>query len=132
MPNGVAVGESEWEEQALSDSPSPSTSFRHGASLPQSPTAIVPASGADWDTHKMEIAELYIQENRPLKEVMERMRTRFNFKATYVGVSLPHSFRGLDVISCAAACLAAHSPSSHRPLSLHCRPTPRPLCIYRS
>jgi hypothetical protein len=38
----------------------------------------------DWECHKQRIAQLYWEEDRPLREVADIMSEKHNFKATYV------------------------------------------------
>jgi hypothetical protein len=42
-----------------------------------------PPSRHDWDIHREEFTQLYQDEDRPLKEVMEIMKDRHHFRATY-------------------------------------------------
>lgn len=42
-----------------------------------------PPTRAEWEEHKFIIEELYIRDNMTLEELMEVMRTRCNFHATY-------------------------------------------------
>ena len=42
-----------------------------------------PPSRHDWDVHREYFTQLYQDEERPLKEVMEIMKDRHHFRATY-------------------------------------------------
>ena len=42
------------------------------------------ATQDDWDAHRETISRLYWDESRPLPEVMDIMRSRHDFHATYV------------------------------------------------
>src|SRR5947209_19561951 len=42
-----------------------------------------PPSRHDWDVHREYFTHLYQDEERPLKEVMEIMKDRHHFRATY-------------------------------------------------
>jgi hypothetical protein len=42
-----------------------------------------PPSRHDWDDHREYFTQLYQDEERPLKEVMEIMKGRYHFRATY-------------------------------------------------
>lgn len=41
-----------------------------------------PPSPADWERHKAIIKDFYIEDSMTLQELMEVMRTRYNFIAT--------------------------------------------------
>ena len=41
-----------------------------------------PKEAADWDRHRNLITRLYLDEDRPLKEVQQIMQSQFRFKAT--------------------------------------------------
>lgn len=43
-----------------------------------------PSKNSYWEDYKPIIRRLYIDENRTLSEVIEIMKNKFNFKATYV------------------------------------------------
>ncbi|KAH6657363.1 Clr5 domain-containing protein [Truncatella angustata] len=44
--------------------------------------ADAPPQRGDWERHKRRIAQLYLEENKPLREVADAMRTEHNFTAT--------------------------------------------------
>lgn len=52
-------------------------------SLPVRPIPAPPQRG-DWERHKQRIAQLYLEENKPLREVADVMRIEHDFTATYV------------------------------------------------
>jgi hypothetical protein len=52
-------------------------------SLPVRPGAAPPQRG-DWERHKQRIAQLYLEDNKPLREVAEIMNLEHDFNATYV------------------------------------------------
>lgn len=54
-------------------------------SLPVRPIPAPPQRG-DWERHKQRIAQLYLEENKPLREVADVMRIEHDFTATYVAI----------------------------------------------
>jgi Clr5 domain len=52
-----------------------------GYTLPIAPTNGY-AQAADWELHRDTIARLYVEENRPLKEVRAFMQLQLGFRAT--------------------------------------------------
>ena len=46
------------------------------------PLAKWPSSEADWEKHKVRIKQLYLEEDKPLKEVMAIMETNHLFRAS--------------------------------------------------
>ena len=53
------------------------TSPECGSRHPHGPTA------EEWDSAKDVIRQLYVDEQRSLKEVKQELETRYNFRATY-------------------------------------------------
>lgn len=48
---------------------------------------------SDWQDHKLEIARLYLEENKPLKEVMQIMLEIYGFYKTYTRpFAVPYSY----------------------------------------
>lgn len=50
-------------------------------SLPVRPVEAPPQRG-DWERHKRRIAQLYLENDKPLREVADIMRTEHDFSAT--------------------------------------------------
>lgn len=65
-------------------------------SLPVRPIPAPPQRG-DWERHKQRIAQLYLEENKPLREVADVMRIEHDFTATYVVLSATAGCLGLEL-----------------------------------
>jgi hypothetical protein len=55
---------------------------------PRPPVPKYPPTAKDWENHRSIITQMYSVENRTLKDVMEIMKKRYSFRATYVLQSL--------------------------------------------
>lgn len=53
-------------------------------SLPVRSPVPAPPQRGDWERYKQRIAHLYLEENKPLREVADIMRIEHDFTATYV------------------------------------------------
>jgi hypothetical protein len=61
----------------------------HRGPTPQSsrpPVPKYPPTAKDWENYRSIITQMYSVENRTLKDVMEIMKKRYTFRATYVSV----------------------------------------------